>query len=136
MLFVWAQFELQVGIMCASAPSLRVFFRRYLGGSQGSHSDSHGTVQNQPMKIMKHTTIDFEKEGGTIRPESKTETHELRELRTPISEDRLSMSSQVKERDLTRYSHEADHADSGHSSWLDVGDDRSKRLSWRLKGGH
>lgn len=131
MLFVWAQFELQVGIMCASAPSLRVFFRRYLGGSQTSHYSSHGTIQNPPMKIMKHTTIDFEKEGVALRPESKTETHELRELGTPFSEDRLSMSSQVKERDLTRYSHEADPADSGHSSWLDIGDDRGKRSSWR-----
>lgn len=29
-IFVWAQLELQLAIICASAPALRVFFRRYL----------------------------------------------------------------------------------------------------------
>jgi hypothetical protein len=37
-LIVWAQLELQLGIMCASAPSLRGFFRRYLGGSMASRA--------------------------------------------------------------------------------------------------
>jgi hypothetical protein len=37
-LIVWAQLELQLGIMCASAPSLRGFFNRYLGGSMASRA--------------------------------------------------------------------------------------------------
>ena len=32
-LFAWAQVELQLGIICASAPSLHVFFRRCLSSS-------------------------------------------------------------------------------------------------------
>lgn len=28
--YIWSQLELQLGIMCASAPALRVFFRKYL----------------------------------------------------------------------------------------------------------
>lgn len=28
--FVWSQLELQLGIMCAALPALRVFFRKYL----------------------------------------------------------------------------------------------------------
>jgi hypothetical protein len=41
-LLVWAQLELQLGIMCASAPSLRVFFRRYLGNSSSSRAFKSG----------------------------------------------------------------------------------------------
>lgn len=31
--FVWAQVEITLSMMCASAPALRVLFRRYLSGS-------------------------------------------------------------------------------------------------------
>ena len=31
--FIWAQLELELGIMCASLPALRVFFRKFLSGS-------------------------------------------------------------------------------------------------------
>lgn len=41
-LFLWAQLELQLGIMCAAAPSLRVFFRRYLGNSSASRAFKSG----------------------------------------------------------------------------------------------
>lgn len=47
----------------------------------------------------------------TSRPREKQEFHELRDLRTPVSEDGgdgLSMEGRVRERDLTRYSHEED----------------------------
>lgn len=37
-LIVWAQLELQLGIMCASAPSLRGFLKRYLGSSMASRA--------------------------------------------------------------------------------------------------
>jgi hypothetical protein len=38
--YVWAQLELQLSVICASLPALRVFLRRYLAGpfSRANHS--------------------------------------------------------------------------------------------------
>ncbi|KAM0699321.1 hypothetical protein Q7P36_001368 [Cladosporium allicinum] len=71
-LFIWAQFELQAGIICAAAPSLRVFFRRYLGGSYGSrnalddsygpktgHSMGHATNKSHQITVRKDTSVTF-----------------------------------------------------------------------------
>ena len=41
--FVWAHLELQLGLVCASAPTLRVLFRRYL--SQILQRPMHGSCQ-------------------------------------------------------------------------------------------
>jgi hypothetical protein len=115
-LFVWAQLELQVGIMCASAPALRVFFRRYLGGSQVSNSDdSQGSMRKRSIVIGAPVPIVA---GPVVRSREKQEFHELHDLGTPASEDGgdgLSMASRVRERDLTRYSHEEDTVQVSHS---------------------
>ncbi|KAM0689949.1 hypothetical protein Q7P36_008716 [Cladosporium allicinum] len=113
MLFVWAQFELQVGIMCASAPALRVFFRRYLGGSQASNSDSKVNTRKKSITVIGDVAIVSGPAGGGAAVSSlqKKEFHELQDLGTPGSEDgadSLSRSSWTRERDLTRYSHEED----------------------------
>ena len=42
--FIWAQLELQLGIMCATAPALRVFFRRYLSPSRIFFTNSYETA--------------------------------------------------------------------------------------------
>ena len=132
MLFVWAQFELQVGIMCASAPALRVFFRRYLGGtSQNStnqnstHPSTLGGMPDKSITVVRDTNVDFERNGAAVRPTEKLETHELRNLgtSTSISEDGgdgLSDTSRAQERDLTRYSHEETQVGTARSSWLDT----------------
>ena len=131
MLFVWAQFELQVGIMCASAPALRVFFRRYLGGtSQNStkqnstHPSTLGGMPDKSITVVRDTNVDFERNGAAVRPTEKLETHELRNLGTSTSisdgEDGLSDISQAQERDLTRYSHEETQVGNARSSWLDT----------------
>lgn len=109
MLFVWAQFELQVGIMCASAPALRVFFRRYLSGSQGSTNASYNTTQPKSIAVTRDTTVDFETNASEARAIEKKQYYELHDLvATPSEEavDGLSTSTRTKERDLTRYSHE------------------------------
>jgi hypothetical protein len=112
MLFVWAQFELQVGIMCASAPALRVFFRRYLGGSQASNSDdSQGTVRKRSITVGEDTGPAPVGLKPGVQSREKQELHELQDLGTPASEDGgdgLSIEGRVRERDLTRYSHEED----------------------------
>ena len=132
MLYVWAQFELQVGIMCASAPALRVFFRRYLGVSQNStNPSSQGTMPKKSITVVRDTNFDFNKNGAAVRPTEKLESHELRNLGTPISEDGedgLSDTSRTRERDLTRYSHEEDHVGRIRSSWLDT--DSAKQQSY------
>lgn len=50
--FVWAQLEIQLGIMCASAPALRVFFRSYLSAPlgramQGTRSGTRSVLSRQ-----------------------------------------------------------------------------------------
>lgn len=142
MLFVWAQFELQVGIMCASAPALRVFFRRYLGSTQHStnQNSTHpsslgGTIPNKSITVVRDTNVDFERNGAAARPTEKLETHELRDLRTPISEDGedgLSEISQTQERDLTRYSHEETQVGNSRSSWLDTASTKRQSFAPRL----
>lgn len=122
MLFVWAQFELQVGIMCASAPALRVFFRRYLGVSQGSSNISRGTVTKKSITVIHDTHIDFDRNGSAVLPSAKLNIHEMRDFGTPISErseDGLSTAGRAQERDLTRYSHEEDHIGMNRLSWVD-----------------
>jgi hypothetical protein len=52
-LIVWAQLELQLGIMCASAPSLRSFFRRYLGGSLSSRATGSDDVGRDTPSLPK-----------------------------------------------------------------------------------
>jgi len=113
MLFVWAQFELQVGIMCASAPTLRVFFRRYLGGGQTSSGESQGTaVRRKSLAVFRDTTREpVGSDSSRGRSLEKKEFLELRDLGPTGSEDvgdEFSMSDRVRDRDLTRYSHEED----------------------------
>jgi hypothetical protein len=133
MLYVWAQFELQVGIMCASAPALRVFFRRYLGVSQSStNASSRGTMPKKSITVIRDMNVDFDRNGAAVRPIEKLESHELRDLGTPISEDGedgLSDTSRARERDLTRYSHEESHVAMTRSSWLDT--DSAKQHNYR-----
>jgi hypothetical protein len=64
-LFIWAQFELQAGIMCASAPALRVFFRHYLGNLSSSRSNTGGsgsTALDKPsVMVVRATQVGFDK---------------------------------------------------------------------------
>lgn len=117
--------------MCASAPALRVFFRRYLGGtSQNStkqnstHPSTLGGMPDKSITVVRDTNVDFERNGAAVRPTEKLETHELRNLGTSTSisdgEDGLSDISQAQERDLTRYSHEETQVGNARSSWLDT----------------
>lgn len=111
-LFVWAQFELQVGIMCASAPALRVFFRRYLSPTtQGSSNVTGNTAQSKSIAVTRDTTVDFERNAAVARELEKKQYYELHDLGVNNSDeglggDGLSTNSRAKERDLTRYSHE------------------------------
>lgn len=102
--------------MCASAPALRVFFRRYLGGSQASNSDSQGTGRKTSVTVIRDTTLGPAQDPA-VHSLEKREFHELQDLGTTSSEDGgdgLSMSSRVRERDLTRYSHEEDVVQTSH----------------------
>lgn len=64
-LFVWAQIELQAGIMCASAPSLRVFFRRYLGGSTTSRRTREtNTAATNNITVKKDTSVTYEQDSS------------------------------------------------------------------------
>lgn len=111
-LFVWAQFELQAGIMCASAPSMRVFFRRYLGVSSGSRSGNRSNgiygkslPTDKSITVVRDTQVTFGKngEGGSATPHAGQVEFDK------ISEEEVkAWSPNRSEERLTRYSHEED----------------------------
>ncbi|RMY17210.1 hypothetical protein D0866_13532 [Hortaea werneckii] len=51
LVFVWSHVELQLGLMCASAPALRVFFRSYLSGPISKAMDSSGLGKSRSGKL-------------------------------------------------------------------------------------
>jgi hypothetical protein len=119
---IWAQFELQAGIICASAPALRVFFRRYLGGGGGGggNGDSRRSRTNASgtITVIRDTTVTFDKDGSVAMPASeKKQFYQLRDVSTPVEgegdgegEDYRSASrfSSRAGEPLTRYSHDGD----------------------------
>jgi hypothetical protein len=120
-LFVWAQIELQAGIICASAPALRVFFRRYLGGSTGSRKtrDTNTNVTNRSnhITVKKDTSVTFEQDSSEsteslTTPIDKMPT-ESKLTWSPIAPD--SRSGAVTA--TARYSHEEDSFDMDDLGW-------------------
>ena len=121
-LFVWAQIELQAGIMCASAPSLRVFFRRYLGvTSYGSRrtrdTNADATGGSTHITVKKDTSVTFEMnstestEDLTTTPDKTPVDH--KPAWSPISGDSKVESTAA----ATRYSHEEDSYGLSDLSW-------------------
>ena len=66
--------------MCASAPALRVFFRRYLGSLSGSRSATGGsgsTALDKPsIVVVRATQVTFDKQGNS-RSGSATPGHDF-----------------------------------------------------------
>lgn len=60
---LWSNLEVQLSIICASAPALRVFFRRYLrhssSPSPGGGSSGGGRIQRSLKLISDRTTVDL-----------------------------------------------------------------------------
>lgn len=114
-LFVWAQFELQAGIMCASAPALRVFFRRYLGVSSASRSGTRGTgstpmpgkslATDKSITVVRDTQVTFDKRGDDQAPDGGVRVVEFDKV---SEEDVKAWSPNRSQERLTRYSHEED----------------------------
>jgi hypothetical protein len=115
-LMIWAQFELQAGIICASAPALRVFFRRYLGGGGGGNEVSRRSRTNASgtITVIRDTTVTFDKDGSVVLQASeKKQFYQLRDVSTPVEEDGEDYRSPSRVSDgagepLTRYSHDGD----------------------------
>lgn len=124
-LMVWAQFELQAGIICASAPALRVFFRRYLGGGGGGGGNDLSrrsrTNASGIITVVRDTSVTFDKDGSVMPASEKKQFHELRDVETPeeeYGEDCRSASrfSNCAGEPLTRYSHDEDSVGLSHVS--------------------
>lgn len=132
-LFVWAQFELQAGIICASAPSLRVFFRRYLGetkiyGSRGKtrNTNAISTSRSYQINVKKDTSVTYEQQDSTESTESLTTPidkmpSEGKSPWSPTGHDHRSGATTA----ATRYSHEEDYVMSDLS-----GRDATKEHKW------
>ena len=132
-LFAWAQFELQVGIMCASAPALRVFFRRYLGGSQNSRNLPSGTHRSA-ITVVRDTTVTTANRdlSAGSSPDIKNEPNVFRRS---VSEESLPTSTRSEAR-LTRYSHEADAYAMNDMSWKDPAGQQAHVKAWAAGAGH
>lgn len=86
--YVWAQLELQLSIICASLPALRVFLRRYLAGpfsrtnhsgfslqrSQRSDRNSDVKMYNISSPIMDPMHDDWERQQKDRKPSTTEET--------------------------------------------------------------
>lgn len=121
-LFVWAQIELQAGIICASAPSLRVFFRRYLGattyGSRKTRdTNTVATGRSHQITVKKDTSVTFEQD-STESTESLTAPFDKMPMDSkpawsPITADHKASAAAV----ATRYSHEEDSYGLSDLNW-------------------
>jgi hypothetical protein len=133
-LIVWAQLELQLGIMCAAAPSLRVFFRRYLGNSSASRafksagrSEGRATPgggntltsfagADKTITVVRSTSVTVA-DPGTIHANRKPFEESLDTVAESASDVRAWSPTPSKER-LTRYSHEDEPIALQDMSWL------------------
>lgn len=138
-LFLWAQLELQLGIMCAAAPSLRVFFRRYLGNSSasrafksGGRSGGHATPAmgntltsstgpDKSITVIRSTSVTI-KDGGDLSASKKPFEDSLDTI-GESSEGRGWSPTPSKER-LTRYSNEEDSIALQDMAWKNPGRSR------------
>lgn len=120
-LIVWAQLELQLGIMCASAPSLRVFFRHYLGGSASSRAFKSGksgrgtpslgnsigntlasaSHQDKSITVVRSTIVDYNQKENALAVNKKPFESSLDTTRETVSEHRNCSPTPSREH-LTR----------------------------------
>lgn len=120
-LIVWAQVELQLGIMCASAPSLRVFFRRYLGVSAASRALKSGksgrgtpslgnsmgntlasaSPQDRSITVVRSTFVDYDQKENDLVMNKKPFESSLETTRETASGHRTVSPTPSKEH-LTR----------------------------------
>jgi len=116
--------------MCASAPSLRIFFRRYLGGSTASRNDTHRSA----ITVVRDTTVTFNAQGPNEVPGSTNKNgHGMHVHAGSVSEDGLPSPTRSQER-LTRYSHEEDSYVMSDMSWKDPAG-QSRVGAWAVKTG-
>lgn len=119
--------------MCASAPSLRVFFRRYLGGSQATRNGA-GTTNKSQITVVRDTTVTFNPEPlPAEKPTGSKNVHELHNFGETSSDDNLSSPTRSQER-LTRYSHEEDEFVMSDLSWRNPGS--QPKVPGRSRTGH
>jgi len=118
--------------MCASAPSLRIFFRRYLGAtSLGSRNDTHRSA----ITVVRDTTVTFNANPPPDLPGANKNDLEMHVHAGSVSEDDLSSPTRSQER-LTRYSHEEDSYVMSDMSWKDpAGQQHSRAGAWAAKMG-
>lgn len=76
--FVWSQVELQLAFMCASAPALRVFFRRYLSTTFSRSGVQEGnTASGSGGSRPKSLTIVHKGGSNVHRPEMGSKMYQL-----------------------------------------------------------
>jgi hypothetical protein len=113
--------------MCASAPSLRVFFRRYLGvASYGSRrtrdTNTNVTGGSTHITVKKDTSVTYEQDStesteDLTTPVDKTHTNNKPSW-SPISAN--NKADVVSPGAVTRYSHEEDSYGMSDLGWKRV----------------
>lgn len=113
--------------MCASAPSLRVFFRRYLGvvsyGSRRTRdTNADGTIGSSHITVKKDTSVTFETE-PTESTEDLTTTIDKMNVDNKPAWSPISAGSKANgagAASATRYSHEEDSYGLSDLTWKRV----------------
>ena len=124
-MFLWAQLEIQLGIVCATAPSLRVFFRRFLsnnslsrklgsrmssGQSERGRSLAQGSIKisstegDRPIIALRSMSVEVAKR-VTFLAKGKSDKKPLDKAGQSAS-DEQGCSPTSSNKKLTRYTHE------------------------------
>ena len=102
--WAWTAVEADLAVVCASAPALKVFFRRYLNISRQRSGYNLGYVHN----ISSHQGYT----GGPLQ--SPTHPDKITSTSSPISGIKISHGMNVKVQSRDEIS---EYASSEHSSW-------------------
>jgi hypothetical protein len=108
--------------MCASAPSLRVFFRRYLGvvsyGSRRTRdTNADGTIGSTHITVKKDTSVTFEQDSTESTEDLTTPIDKMPVDNKPAWSPISSSSKADGTAGATRYSHEEDSYGMSDLGW-------------------
>jgi hypothetical protein len=93
---VWAQLELQLSLVCASAPALRVFFRRYLAMPLRALSSGRSNMGSTRDRDSRRTATRLTDDGSSL----PTSQRRPSTLFTPMSGGKLGTLTTMSEMDI------------------------------------
>lgn len=103
-LYIWSDLEMQLSIICASAPVMRVFFRKYLSNSMSRMLHSARTISNNgtrgshpidPEAMAAYSENQQSPSHDSQLDDKELIKHQFRSGMEPVGEDECSSPSTV-----------------------------------------